>query len=389
MGTDDFFCSHFAVLEASLRPALRRALDAASTFPLNPSIRPMLVDLLAELPSSIGEEDFPSWRFVLDRRIALTWRHKPDSLSWLEDKAHQVRATAALLAARDPVHMPLLYEVGAPPDKECATKLFFEEHATKILETVDFGTGFFIKPRNGHDSMAASAWTPATLTALQKQHRLVPLLCDALRCCMEVKDRSFERECWGLSEIPSGVVVQPLYASASKIFYEEESSTKINVKSLLVTSHSRSVTHLPCEVKVHVLFGKALGAVLHSHASLVWITAEGSVKLLHSEGPPKRKNERFKLCEAAEVCRRLVAPTLKVEWEKMKNVSEEIARKAGVEELRVDWYIGDDKWKSRVGELTYQGAAFSGNELFGNVIVKTYLEGIRRNLAEKKSSGQG
>ena len=41
-------------------------------------------------------------------------------------------------------------------------------------------------------------------------------------------------------------------------------------------------------------------------------------------------------------------------------VSERLCAAAGVEELRVDWLLGDEALGPRIGETTYIGAAFAG-----------------------------
>ena len=48
---------------------------------------------------------------------------------------------------------------------------------------------------------------------------------------------------------------------------------------------------------------------------------------------------------------------LQTDWHHIAAVSARLARNAGLDELRVDWLVGDDKWGSRIGELTYIGGA--------------------------------
>ena len=47
---------------------------------------------------------------------------------------------------------------------------------------------------------------------------------------------------------------------------------------------------------------------------------------------------------------------LRSSWPFIRDSSERICRTAGLDELRVDWLLGDTTWGARVGELTYMGA---------------------------------
>merc|ERR1719316_1085260 len=55
-------------------------------------------------------------------------------------------------------------------------------------------------------------------------------------------------------------------------------------------------------------------------------------------------------------CLQRLQAVLRCDWQRIRRVSEQLVKNAGLDELRVDWLLGDEKWGSRVGELTYQGA---------------------------------
>merc|ERR1712039_171379 len=46
---------------------------------------------------------------------------------------------------------------------------------------------------------------------------------------------------------------------------------------------------------------------------------------------------------------------LRGHWTTIRRDSEKLARSIGLDELRVDWLLGDTEWGPRVGELTYMG----------------------------------
>jgi len=48
----------------------------------------------------------------------------------------------------------------------------------------------------------------------------------------------------------------------------------------------------------------------------------------------------------------------------------------GLDELRVDWLLGDPTWGARIGEITYEGAAFSQTPELADFVYKVYMRGL-------------
>ena len=82
---------------------------------------------------------------------------------------------------------------------------------------------------------------------------------------------------------------------------------------------------------------------LMAHADALWITRTGAILHWCNDDLPPGALE-------------LLCAALRQDWPRIRTVSERLVRRAGVDELRVDWLLGDDHWGARVGELTYMGA---------------------------------
>merc|ERR1712232_270099 len=114
------------------------------------------------------------------------------------------------------------------------------------------------------------------------------------------------------------------------------------------------------ELSVMVVFGVVIGSVLNMHPLEVWVTRTGAIQQWRMEdlkalGVPgsSKYTKPSKLPEAAFG---LLQEALRRDWEHIRNASERLVRCAGLDELRVDWLLGDERWGPRIGELTYMGA---------------------------------
>ncbi|CAD7972255.1 unnamed protein product [Amoebophrya sp. A25] len=89
-----------------------------------------------------------------------------------------------------------------------------------------FARGFVIKPRNGHDSLGVSVFDQKMLSSLTQgrtkpsayRKRLLNKIYQAVStACSPPNPKSWQRECWQLSQVPTGAVLQPLYISCPSI----------------------------------------------------------------------------------------------------------------------------------------------------------------------------
>eukprot|EP00913_Durusdinium_trenchii_P030739 g28792.t1 len=118
----------------------------------------------------------------------------------------------------------------------------------------------------------------------------------------------------------------------------------------------------PMELKVQVLFGRVVGATLNTHPQPLWVARTGVIQLWDAEDLVQRGQVR---CKSLDRCygRKLpeqlleqLQEALASDWLFIRDTSERLCRAAGLDELRVDWLLGDAKWGARIGELTYMGA---------------------------------
>ena len=75
-----------------------------------------------------------------------------------------------------------------------------------------------------------------------------------------------------------------------------------------------------------------------------------------TKGAPRKWKKTYGVELPARAAKTLLR-VLQTDWHHIVAVSARLARNAGLDELRVDWLVGDDKWGSRIGELTYIGGA--------------------------------
>ncbi len=52
----------------------------------------------------------------------------------------------------------------------------------------------------------------------------------------------------------------------------------------------------------------------------------------------------------------ILREVLRCSWDSIRHNSEHLARTIGLDELRVDWLVGDSRWGPRIGKLTYLNA---------------------------------
>eukprot|EP00435_Cladocopium_sp_Y103_P001040 s2477_g1.t1 len=169
-------------------------------------------------------------------------------------------------------------------------------------------------------------------------------LFQSIEAALVGEDRSWEKECWQLSQVPRGAVLQPLYTIA----VDRQTGPR-----------SRAA---PMELKVQVLFGRVVGATLNTHPQPLWVAWNGVIQMWDSQDLVARGQVR---CKSLDRCYgRSLPPQLLVglqealasSWFFIRDTSERLCQAAGLDELRVDWLLGDAKWGPRIGELTYMGA---------------------------------
>mmetsp|Transcript_27708 Transcript_27708/g.50853 ORF Transcript_27708/g.50853 Transcript_27708/m.50853 type:complete len:489 (-) Transcript_27708:74-1540(-) len=272
------------------------------------------------------------WEQIMCWRIAHSWRTRDPRLIWLDDKVEQVCLTASLLKGRE-LHLPL-YAHALAGDAVAEDAL-----RAAALDRVQQREPVVIKPRHGANSRHVFLWSdPATVTEEE--------VSASVQAALTGTDASWERECWQLSQVPKGAVLQPMYAMA----VPKGPSPKRGAIA-------------PIELKVQVLFSKVVGATLNTHPQLLWVMRSGSIQLWQEDDlrtaqkmeRNRKLDQRYGRELPAGMLERL-QEILGSHWGFICESSEKLACAAGLDEIRVDWLVGDECWGPRIGELTYMGA---------------------------------
>merc|ERR1711904_591499 len=101
---------------------------------------------------------------------------------------------------------------------------------------------------------------------------------------------------------------------------------------------------------------------LNTHPQVLWVTADGAIQQwqagdLQAAGHVRCTHlDRAFGLSAPDAAIDTLRAALQSHWHWIRRVSEEIVRSASLDELRVDWLLGDETWGPRIGELTYMGA---------------------------------
>ena len=148
------------------------------------------------------------------------------------------------------------------------------------------------------------------------------------------RDASWRRESWTQNAVPCGVVVQPLYKPMAELAVGPR-------------------MWRPLELKLQVMFGKVVGGCLNSHPMYLWVTRAGAVILWDPKTPGLLKKGHGLWEALPEPVLQLLRESLAHHWLEIRELSEQIAY--DLDELRVDWLLGDENWGPRIGELTYMG----------------------------------
>ncbi|CAE7490609.1 unnamed protein product, partial [Symbiodinium pilosum] len=320
-------------IEGDLLAAIKAAPGYSLLYEPSEELLRYCRDLLAGGKSGNSVKD---WRCVMNKRIALSYKEKPQELVWLDDKLEQVDRTSALLKGER--HLPLLGHT----DKGDAVGL--KKLSQKLRAC---SQPVVVKPRHGSNSKHVFLWPkPQEVDATALEESVLK--------ASESHDKSWGKESWNQNAVPKGVLLQPMYASLAEFLHGaqggEAQADHHAFERGVCPKYLR-----PLELKVQVLFGEVVGAQLNTHPQYLWVARDGSLHLWDqtAEGFQTRHAK-----EPEELPQELVNPlreTLQEHWQRLRCDSEQLAKLAGLDEIRVDWLLGDPKWGPRIGELTHLG----------------------------------
>lgn len=268
------------------------------------------------------------WRCMMNKRISESYKAKNPDLIWLDDKVEQVATTASLCGQH--LHLPITAHA---TQSDLASE---ESLCGAVRRQIALGEPFVVKPRHGSNSKHVRLWSEPRATDIEDA-------LDTVKNALNAYDKSWGKECWALNAVPKGALLQPLYAPISSFLKDPE-------KESLTSQVAR-----PLELKVQVLFGEMVGGMLNTHSQYLWVTRYGAVHLWDQEDPGFTKRHAAVGHDLPSDALQALLHVLRRDWQWIRGNSEKLAREAGLDELRVDWLLGDSRWGPRIGELTYVG----------------------------------
>ncbi|CAJ1343311.1 unnamed protein product [Effrenium voratum] len=134
-----------------------------------------------------------------------------------------------------------------------------------------------------------------------------------------------------LQGVPRGVGVELLYPSVGASSKEPER---------------------PLELKLQTIWGRVVGGTIHTSQE-VWISACGRV--LRSGSRARAALRRKYGAPPPWILNGTLEAMLREHWDFLVSESESIARRWGLDEVRVDWFLGCPKLGPRICEVTWMG----------------------------------
>eukprot|EP00747_Dinoflagellata_sp_TGD_P017049 gnl/TRDRNA2_/TRDRNA2_125556_c0_seq1.p1 gnl/TRDRNA2_/TRDRNA2_125556_c0~~gnl/TRDRNA2_/TRDRNA2_125556_c0_seq1.p1 ORF type:complete len:293 (-),score=36.68 gnl/TRDRNA2_/TRDRNA2_125556_c0_seq1:37-915(-) len=252
----------------------------------------------------------------------------------MDDKFAQVSRSTEMCGEQR--HMPILAHAELGDEGSIAAL------KSVVCQCVDDGKPIVVKPRHGANGAHVYLWpNPRDVDVSE--------VIASVDVALNTSDKTWGKECWQLGQVPRGVLVQPMYASMLPI----ENMSSGSGRALGIAAF-----HKPLELSVHVVLGVVIGAVLCGYPYHLWVTREGSIQVWNPEdmkhwGVPG-VTKHMKPLPVGAIGK--LQSVLQKDWDTIRSWSERLVQRAGLDELRVDWLLGDEHWGSRVGELTYMGA---------------------------------
>ena len=332
---------------------LHEAVESADTFPIHPLLH--LDGITSDKkPNRIVEalwnhgttsvDPQRAWGHVYKWRVQLTFQLRQD-LVWLEDKVTQRRLMQYW--PRDAAEPLPSHWFNADQQAEAEAEL------ARLLARE--GTCIVVKPRH-----AASGQGMSILRAP----------CDAATIAAAVRDAIAVKckggETWQLYQVPRGVGLEPLYPSFQ---------------------HCPREPDRPLELKVQTVWGRVIGATLHTSKE-VWVMPSGKLHWWATVAPNhahkrslQQKYGRFPVRGAARASfSEMLEALLDAHWEIICRESEKIARLWGLDEVRVDWFVGCQQHGPRICEVTWMGTGERIPASLQHVVAQAFVAGHRRRV---------
>lgn len=291
-----------------------------------------------------------NWLELMKVRIRQTYTQRPEELCWVYDKL-EVKALCDSVAG-DAIFMPTL----------AAWRGGEEEDFEAVRAAVEQDTPLIVKPTHGSEAVGVTIFSPPSSCGG------LPAVLAAVEAALAA--RADRTEPWMLSNLRPGVVVQELYNSGEA-----------------ACPMAGPPFHCPLELKVQTLFGRIVFGTVRAFPWQVTVLPDGSIhrwassRVVRSQGLPKAWRAAWGAAVAPAALAGL-RRTLASDWPRMVAATEAVARQAGLDEVRVDWMLGDRRLGPRIVELQYVGAAGNLRPELRPHLCRCFLRGHRRRWEE-------
>ena len=312
---------------------------AACSFPLCAACEPE-GELLHYLEKVLSSRKLQDWKCLMQVRIGISYKVQCPDLIWLDDKVRQVDLTAAHVGRQ--LHMPIYAHAAA--DDTASQEALRAEIRRRVHEDLPI----VVKPRHGSNSKHVHIWPRPKVVG-----EAVAL--EAAEAALTAWHFSWKKESWNQNAVPKGALVQPMYAPILALI---DAHAQLEGNENRRTGDDEEVIPRllqPLELKTQVLFGEVVGAFLNTYAHFLWVSREGVIHFWNAAAPGLLRKKHGHTEPLPSAALQVLQIWLARHWLTIRADSERLAHGAGLDEIRVDWLLGDDRWGLRVGELTYLG----------------------------------
>eukprot|EP00927_Polykrikos_kofoidii_P026174 TRINITY_DN23356_c0_g1_i1.p1 TRINITY_DN23356_c0_g1~~TRINITY_DN23356_c0_g1_i1.p1 ORF type:complete len:409 (-),score=29.86 TRINITY_DN23356_c0_g1_i1:60-1286(-) len=302
--------------------------------------------MIADCRTVLTSQPSKDWRWVMNRRIGRSWKARNPALVWLDDKVAQLERTAEHCGRE--LHLPI-YAHATAGDMVAEAEL-----RAAVRERCLQGESIVVKPRHGSNSEHVYLWPDPQAAG---ESTVVASVDAALTAWHE----SWKRESWNQNAVTKGAILQPLYSPmvAEAADLPAGMAEEANIDASL-GRRSSACKCRPLELKVMVLFGEVVGGTLNTHSQTLWVARDGGVQLWDITAMRVWMKQRHldrasRSLNLPGIVLETLRKALSDHWHFIRAHSERLGRSVGLDEIRVDWLLGDRHWGPRIGELTYMG----------------------------------
>jgi hypothetical protein len=311
---------------------------AASTYKLEKGL---------DLSALINNSSFKDWRAFNTMRVKTSYQLKSKNTIWNDDKIDQRCIIENKLQLVGQLYVPYLLP-GSTLRAIDSTDAKVEQLANNLTKA---NKPMVVKATGG-----ANSEDDQLFPFCGKSRPDATELKNAIKTVLKSKVASFEN--WQIQMVLPGVLAEVCYNAGVKL--------------------NDDLGYKPLEMKVQTMWGKVVGATLETHPSSYWIRRDGTWYKWKSDQTNTnywRERERVPLTSAAW---NKAVHVLKTNWIDIVRHSEQVAGEvAATDELRVDWFVGDEVLGVRLNEISYMAGSSRWPKMMQEYMMKSFLGSYR------------